>query len=263
MTPRPLATMTGSQATKKTWADATKTTEPGRKEEEEDNIITLDDSSDDEIEIIDTIPVDTKKKQNDDTPKSKKGGVPMSTTKDADQYNMHHRRRGRAFVFNHLNFDPQLNLKKRNGTNRDRDNLRITLRQLDFDVEVHDDLPFKDIKRILESASMEDHSEADCILVAVLSHGALGILYARYTMYFGNNKYFCKHKNIFPVTSHTSPTVCGRTSRRIIARVLPANPSCSSSKLARATSWTEASRWWPRSRMAWTPPTTSPARLTF
>ena len=34
-------------------------------EEEEDNIITLDDSSDDEIEIIETIPVDTKKKHND------------------------------------------------------------------------------------------------------------------------------------------------------------------------------------------------------
>ena len=77
--------MTGSQATKKTWADATKTTEPGRKEEEEDNIITLDDSSDDEIEIIDTIPVDTKKKQNDDTPKSKKGGRPKKKGLD-DQF---------------------------------------------------------------------------------------------------------------------------------------------------------------------------------
>ena len=199
----------------------------------------------------------------DDTPKSEKGGMPMSTTKVADQYNMHHRRRGRAFVFNHLNFDPQLNLKKRDGTNCDRDNLRITLRQLDFDVEVHDDLPFKDIERILESASMEDHSEADCILVAVLSHGELGILYARYTTYFCNNKYFSKHKNIFPVTSHTSPTVCGLTSRRTSARVLPANPSCSSSKLARATSSTTASRWWPPSRTPGPPPTRSPAMRTF
>lgn len=102
----------------------------------------------------------------------------MPTTKDADQYNMNHRRRGRAFIFNHMNFDPRLNLNTRNGTNNDRDNLRINLRQLDFDVEVHDDLPFKDIERILESASMEDHSDADCIFVAVLSHGELGILYS-------------------------------------------------------------------------------------
>jgi len=105
-------------------------------------------------------------------------GIPMPTTKDSDQYNMNHRRRGRAFVFNHMNFDPRLNLNVRNGTNNDRDNLRINLRQLDFDVEVHDDLPFKDIERILESASLEDHSDADCILVAVLSHGELGILYS-------------------------------------------------------------------------------------
>ena len=101
-------------------------------------------------------------------------GIPMPTSKDSDQYNMNHRRRGRAFVFNHMNFDPRLNLNVRNGTNNDRDNLRINLRQLDFDVEVHDDLPFKDIERILENASLEDHSDADCILVAVLSHGELG-----------------------------------------------------------------------------------------
>ena len=105
-------------------------------------------------------------------------GIPMPTTKDADTYNMNHRKRGRAFVFNHMNFDPRLNLNTRNGTNADRDNLRINLRQLDFDVEVYDDLPFREIERILESASMEDHGQEDCILVAVLSHGELGILYA-------------------------------------------------------------------------------------
>lgn len=105
-------------------------------------------------------------------------GIPMPTSKDAEFYNMNHRRRGKAFVFNHMNFDPRLQLRPRNGTNCDRDNLRINLRQLDFEVEVYDDLPFKEIERILESAAMEDHSDADCILVTVLSHGELGILYA-------------------------------------------------------------------------------------
>lgn len=105
-------------------------------------------------------------------------GIPMPTEKDAQHYNMGHRRRGRAFIFNHMHFDPRMQLKQRNGTNCDRDNLRVCLRQLDFDVEVHNDLPFKDIDRILEQAAMEDHSEADCIWVFVLSHGELGILYA-------------------------------------------------------------------------------------
>lgn len=106
------------------------------------------------------------------------GGIPLPTTKDADNYNMSHRRRGKAFVFNHMNFESKLGLRPRNGTHNDRDNLRVVLRQLDFEVEVHNDLPYKEIERILESAAMEDHSDADCILVTVLSHGELGILYA-------------------------------------------------------------------------------------
>jgi caspase 7 len=106
------------------------------------------------------------------------GGITMPTHKDSEHYNMGHRRRGRAFIFNHMNFEGKLQLKARNGTHCDRDNLKVVLRQLDFEVEVHNDLPCREIERILEQASMEDHSEADCILVTVLSHGELGILYA-------------------------------------------------------------------------------------
>jgi len=71
-----------------------------------------------------------------------------------------------------------LSLKIRNGRDADRDNLRNTLRQLDFDVKVHNDLSYKDMERVLEEAANDDHSDADCILVCVLSHGELGILYA-------------------------------------------------------------------------------------
>jgi len=110
-------------------------------------------------------------------------GIPMPTSKDATHYKMSHRRRGKAYIFNHMNFDPVQQLRPRNGTDADRDNLRVCLRQLDFEVEVFDDLPVKEIDRILESASMEDHSDADCILVAVMSHGEQGILYGRDSPY--------------------------------------------------------------------------------
>jgi len=103
----------------------------------------------------------------------------MPVEKDAEYYNMNHKRRGLAFIFNHKHFDPRLGLKTRNGTDADRDNLRITLRQLDFDVQVHNDLSFKEIEMELEKAAGQvDHSESDCIFIAVLSHGELGILYA-------------------------------------------------------------------------------------
>ena len=103
---------------------------------------------------------------------------PMPTTKDAKFYNMNHRRRGKAFIFNHMTFDEKLQLKIRKGTNCDKDNLRETLMELDFEVTVFDDLSFDKIEGLLESVSQEDHSDADCILVAVLTHGEHGFLYA-------------------------------------------------------------------------------------
>ena len=100
----------------------------------------------------------------------------MPTEKDATHYNMGHRRRGKAYIFNHMHFDPVQQLKARNGTDADRDNLRVCLRQLDFEVEVFNDLPVKDIDRVLENAALEDHSDADCVLVAgtlnTISHEA-------------------------------------------------------------------------------------------
>jgi len=103
----------------------------------------------------------------------------MPVERDAEYYNMNHKKRGLSFIFNHKHFDPRLGLKQRNGTDADRDNLRITLRQLEFEVNVYNDLPFKEMERILEQASAEtNHSDHDCIFIAVLSHGELGILYA-------------------------------------------------------------------------------------
>ena len=48
----------------------------------------------------------------------------MPVERDAEMYNMNHKRRGIALVFNHKNFEPRLGLKTRNGTDADRDNLR-------------------------------------------------------------------------------------------------------------------------------------------
>jgi caspase-like apoptosis-related cysteine protease len=102
----------------------------------------------------------------------------MPVEKDSEVYNMNHRRRGVAFVFNHMHFDPRLGLKERNGTAADRDNLRATLRSLDFEVRVFNDLTFKELDKVLEDcATKEDHSDADCVLVSVLSHGEMNILY--------------------------------------------------------------------------------------
>ncbi len=50
---------------------------------------------------------------------------------------------------------------------------------LSFQVRMYNDLPYSEVERILEEVANDNHADADCVLVAVLSHGELGILYAR------------------------------------------------------------------------------------
>ena len=69
--------------------------------------------------------------------------IRMPVERDSEVYNMNHPRRGIAIIFNHMNFDPRLGLKQRNGTNVDRDSLRSVLKGLDFEVKVYNDLYFK------------------------------------------------------------------------------------------------------------------------
>ena len=99
---------------------------------------------------------------------------------DDDFYDMSHQGRGTAVILNHKNYVPYLCLNRRRGTDRDKDNLFMTLKDLGFDVEVHEDLTYKGIQEVLQRLYNEtDHTNADCILIAVLTHGEKdGILYA-------------------------------------------------------------------------------------
>ena len=69
----------------------------------------------------------------------------MPVDRDSDTYNMNHKRRGLAIIFNHKKFDKNLGLGIRNGTDGDRDNLIKTLKQLDFEVQAHNDMTFREL----------------------------------------------------------------------------------------------------------------------
>lgn len=126
----------------------------------------------------------------------------MPVDRNSAYYNMNHKRRGMAIIFNHECFDIH-SLKHRNGTNADRDNLKHTLMGLGFQVTVHDDLKSKDIFKILEQAALNDHSDCDCFLLAVLSHGEMGIIYSRDTAY--------KPESLWtPFTADKCPTLAGK-----------------------------------------------------
>ncbi|KAL6268453.1 hypothetical protein P5V15_001588 [Pogonomyrmex californicus] len=124
------------------------------------------------------------------------------TQRYATYYNMNHTKRGLAVIFNHEFFTIS-HLKPRHGTNVDCENLTITLKNLGFDVNHYHNLVHRDIVKQLEKVADMDHSEHDCLVVAVLSHGELGLLYAHDTSYKADSlwQYF---------TADKCPSLAGR-----------------------------------------------------
>ncbi|EFX74107.1 hypothetical protein DAPPUDRAFT_307426 [Daphnia pulex] len=127
----------------------------------------------------------------------------LPVDRDSEAYNMNHVKRGKACIFNHENFNPNLDLKPRAGTSKDRDNLYMRLRELDFDVTYFNDLTFNELNTEIIKLASEDHSEHDCVLVALMSHGDDGILYAKDQQY--------KPEKLWShFTSDQCPTLAGK-----------------------------------------------------
>ncbi|CAL7934037.1 unnamed protein product [Xylocopa violacea] len=124
------------------------------------------------------------------------------TERYATHYKMNHAKRGLAIIFNHEFFTIP-HLRPRCGTNVDCENLTNTLRGLGFEVNDFHNYTHKDIEKNLERVASMNHSERDCLLVAVLSHGELGLLYAHDTSY--------KPESIWAYfTSDKCPTLAGK-----------------------------------------------------
>ncbi|KAK5606203.1 Caspase-6 [Crenichthys baileyi] len=89
----------------------------------------------------------------------------------AEEYKTTNKRRGLALIFNQERFFWRLGLNNRNGTNADRYNLERRLMDLNFEVRSYDDYKQVDVLEKIHEAAEDDHSEADCFLLAFLSHG--------------------------------------------------------------------------------------------
>lgn len=107
-------------------------------------------------------------------PNTSKNSKTITRSKD-EHYDTTHKKRGIALVFNHKIF---YSTTSRPGTDRDRDNISRVLQKLGFEVRIYQDYRYSELYDILEKTSKEDHSENDCLVVALMSHGDKGILYA-------------------------------------------------------------------------------------
>ncbi|KAL5276172.1 CASP7.2 family protein [Megaselia abdita] len=117
-------------------------------------------------------------------------------------YNMTHKKRGRALIFNNQHFDDP-SLKKRPASNVDCENLKVALTNLNFKVTVHSNCTFKEIQNILVKVAGKDHSDCDCIWITFITQGK-------------NDHFFAKDRlfNIEMVWSHFTgdkcPTLAGK-----------------------------------------------------
>ncbi|XP_071627182.1 caspase-1-like [Temnothorax longispinosus] len=120
-------------------------------------------------------------------------------------YKMSRPKRGMAIIFNHVHYHKNLGegVRPRPGTNVDCHNLEDILRNLKFEVTICTNYTLEKIKNELQKAALRDHSESDCIMVIVLSHGNFGNVLAFDTTYDVNTlpKFF---------TADNCPTLAGK-----------------------------------------------------
>lgn len=76
--------------------------------------------------------------------------IALPVDRNAVEYNMEHRKRGLAVIFNQENFDDEIILKPRFGTDADCRNLKSALEELSFEVEVFKDLSCSGIQKEVE-----------------------------------------------------------------------------------------------------------------
>ncbi|XP_053172995.1 caspase-9 [Scomber japonicus] len=97
---------------------------------------------------------------------------PGRTRRDSIQnYKMDATPCGHCLIINNVDFEEQSGLNNRKGSNIDCDKLEKRFKALNFEVEVRTNLKQRQIKHELSALSKKDHSQYDCCLVIMLSHG--------------------------------------------------------------------------------------------
>ncbi|KAL4231257.1 Caspase-3 [Mactra antiquata] len=92
----------------------------------------------------------------------------------SDLYKMDHPKRGKAVIINNKHFTREMQYKGygvRSGTDVDATKICSRLKMLGFEVERYHDATSHDMVQAFASAAAEDHSDADCFVGVILSHG--------------------------------------------------------------------------------------------
>ncbi|CAF0709543.1 unnamed protein product [Brachionus calyciflorus] len=107
------------------------------------------------------------------------GSSPREISRFADEpeYRMNYPRRGFAIIINNKRFDPRLDMPARDGTDLDADCLENTLKKLGFDTKRFNDCSASLIRELMLRYAKADHSDSDCFMTVIMSHGEDGVIY--------------------------------------------------------------------------------------
>lgn len=98
----------------------------------------------------------------------------------SDRYKMDYAKRGKAIIINNKNFSFAMEAKgykTRQGTDEDACGMLERLQYLGFDVDMHKNKTCAQMMDILVQAAQFDHSDADCFICVLLSHGEEGVIF--------------------------------------------------------------------------------------
>ncbi|OQV19016.1 putative Caspase-3 [Hypsibius exemplaris] len=93
------------------------------------------------------------------------------------RYFMGHAKRGTAVIINNRHFILSLGMPERKGTDEDAKALSGALKLLGFEVLQYDNLTVHNMAEAMKYFASLNHSDVDCFLTAVLTHGDEGVLF--------------------------------------------------------------------------------------
>ncbi|KAI0211187.1 Caspase-3 [Lamellibrachia satsuma] len=112
-------------------------------------------------------------------------------------------KRGVFVIINNRYFQKNTGMGERNGTDVDAANLYQLFMGLGFDVRLEQNKTATDMLKILDGVAKEDHTNNDCFMCAILSHGDSGLVY-------GTDAVIQLDNLVNPFKGRQCPTLAGK-----------------------------------------------------
>lgn len=98
--------------------------------------------------------------------------APMPVGRKEPNYYMQHKERGHALILAYENFS-SFGPPRRDCAENDVETVTAAFKQLKFNVTTHWDQRRDDLLKVLRQESLSDHSDHDCLVVVLMSHGGV------------------------------------------------------------------------------------------